>query len=502
MFPDMHGYVINKSERSEFKSLAVVRHLSIRNFRGIKRLDWAPRLGINALIGPGDMGKTSIIEAIEMALTPGAPNVSDTDFYGLDVSKNICIEVTVGDLSDLLLDLEANLPLRGFDATAGTVHPEPSGRLEPVLTVRLSANGDLDVRRQLVRPVPDGEEQADLPRLVRGALVPLRLRTMADHYLSLGERSPATRIAEEALATKPALAAAFRAARQAFASNWMGSLAPVVQALDQIARDVGVPRAIEAQAQLDLRTSRWGDARIALHDKHGLPLRTMGTGSCRLLGAGLQARAAGERSITLIDELEHGLEPYRIARLLHHLGSKASEARQQVFLTTHSPVVLRELSAAQIRVVRRDPVTGEVRVRNADTEPEGQALLRACPEAFLSPSVLVCEGKTEQGLVRGLDLHRGESGGPTMAFLGVTTCDGHGYPSAVQRARALQALGYRVAVLRDDDLPQDPAEAEFLKGGGRVFHWEKGRKTETQRIHTAKAAVAEDRGCAAVTASG
>jgi hypothetical protein len=219
---------------------------------------------------------------------------------------------------------------------------------------------------------------------------------------------------------------------------------------------------------------------VSLHDARGVPMRSFGTGSSRLLAAGLQARAAGERSVTLIDELEHGLEPYRVTRLLHHLGAKATGAGQQVFLTTHSPVVLRELSAAQIRVVRRHAATGTVQIRDAGSVASGQALLRACPKAFLSPSVLVCEGKTEQGLVRGLDLHRSDAGKPSMGFMGAITCDGHGYPSVVTRALALQALGYRVAILRDSDQPAVPEEAELVRQGGRVFHWEEGNHAEAQ----------------------
>ncbi len=88
--------------------------------------------------------------------------------------------------------------------------------------------------------------------------------------------------------------------------------------------------------------------------REDVPLRSMGLGSSRLLVAGLQRRAAPKAHIALIDEIEHGLEPYRIARLLHVLGSKARDPIQ-IFLTTHSPVVLRALSSAQIIVLRRPP---------------------------------------------------------------------------------------------------------------------------------------------------
>src|SRR6266481_6275409 len=54
----------------------------------------------------------------------------------------------------------------------------------------------------------------------------------------------------------------------------------------------------------------------------------------------------------LIDEVEHGLEPHRLIRLLHSIGSKEELPPLQGFLTTHSPVTVRKLSANQLTVLR------------------------------------------------------------------------------------------------------------------------------------------------------
>src|SRR2546427_333495 len=66
-------------------------------------------------------------------------------------------------------------------------------------------------------------------------------------------------------------------------------------------------------------------------------------------GAALQ-HDAGPSQVSLIDEIEHGLEPHRIARLLKHLKGLAQDQTkpQQVFMTTHSPVVIRELAVREI----------------------------------------------------------------------------------------------------------------------------------------------------------
>src|SRR5690606_34219528 len=117
------------------------------------------------------------------------------------------------------------------------------------------------------------------------------------------------------------------------------------------------------------------------------------------------------------DEAEYGLEPFRITRLLNELGSKETNPTKQVFITTHSPYVLRELSAHQLKVLRRAalPQPGQLAtpshyVYTLGKSEQEQATLRACAEAFFSRKVIVCEGKTEIGLIRGIDLYSQEQG--------------------------------------------------------------------------------------------
>ena len=47
-----------------------IRHISIKNFRGIKELDWKVTGDFVCLIGPGDSTKSTILDAIECALYP------------------------------------------------------------------------------------------------------------------------------------------------------------------------------------------------------------------------------------------------------------------------------------------------------------------------------------------------------------------------------------------------------------------------------------------------
>jgi len=75
-----------------------VRHLAVRNFRSIQSLDWAPAPGVNCLIGAGDSGKSTILDAIDLCL--GARRFvtfCDTDFSALDVGTPLSISVTLGE---------------------------------------------------------------------------------------------------------------------------------------------------------------------------------------------------------------------------------------------------------------------------------------------------------------------------------------------------------------------------------------------------------------------
>jgi hypothetical protein len=290
------------------------------------------------------------------------------------------------------------------------------------------------------------------------------------------------RFSSERPDTGAILAQARLAAKDAFGQRSGTLFEDILKIVNAVARELAVDIGPAAQALLDTQEVSIGNGVIALHDASNVPLRNLGLGSSRLLVAGLQRHSAIGKHIALIDELEHGLEPYRITQLLHVLGSKASGA-WQIFLTTHSPVVLRELSAPQIVVVRRP---------QADTEPHRmlpigeaehrQKALRACAEAFLTPRILVCEGKTEMGLIRGLDLYWHEHGEPTLARCGVYAADGGG-AEALNRAMVFVELGYETAMLRDDDVRLSTTDLTKLTTAGiRIFQWENHQSFEQALI--------------------
>ncbi|MFZ5965540.1 ATP-dependent nuclease [Thalassococcus sp. BH17M4-6] len=82
--------------------MAVIRKVDISHFRSIKSFEWYPSPGLNCLIGSGDAGKSTIIDAIDLCLgARRSVHVSDADFYELDVETPISITLTLGALSDV-----------------------------------------------------------------------------------------------------------------------------------------------------------------------------------------------------------------------------------------------------------------------------------------------------------------------------------------------------------------------------------------------------------------
>jgi putative ATP-dependent endonuclease of OLD family len=427
--------------------MARIRRVQIENFRGIVALDWLPEPGINCLIGPGDSGKSSILEAIDLCL--GARRTiqfTDADFHQLNVEQPIVITVTMGELDDELKDLESyGLYLRGFNGDSGTIEDEPEKDLETVLSLRLTVASDLEPVWTLVSDRAEAQGQSrNLNWSDRVRLAPTRLGLMADYHLGWRRGSVLNRVSDERADASTALVQAAREARRTFGDSAQDQLKETLGIVASTAKELGIPVGDSVSAMLDAHSISFSGGTISLHSGDGIPLRGLGVGSTRLLIAGLQRRAAQQSTVILVDELEHGLEPHRIIRLLGSLGAKEKQAPLQVFMTTHSPVALRELSGNQLFVVRRTPDGHKVLVLG--TSDDIQSTIRLYPDAFLATSVIVCEGACEVGLLRGLDQFRVANEEVSISAHGVALVDcggGEPDPSRVHRRSVHSATASR-----------------------------------------------------------
>jgi putative ATP-dependent endonuclease of the OLD family len=110
-----------------------IRHLSVRNFRGIRELDWPiPDRNVLCLIGHGDSTKSTILEALRRIFHPQW-NLSfdDADFHLCNPINSITIEAILGDLPDEFRDLEKyGHWLCGWNAEALARADDPGDGLE------------------------------------------------------------------------------------------------------------------------------------------------------------------------------------------------------------------------------------------------------------------------------------------------------------------------------------------------------------------------------------
>jgi putative ATP-dependent endonuclease of the OLD family len=461
--------------------MAIIRKIEISNFRCLKKFEWLPSLGVNCLIGPGDSGKSTILDAIDYCL--GARRnlqITDTDFHELDVSDHININITLGTLDDALKNVDTyGLYLRGFDSTNGNIVEEPDAALETVLTLSMTVAGDLEPQWKLLsQRAADQGQSRNLSWADRQRIAPTRLGNFSENHLSWRRGSILNRISEERADASTALLTIARDMRAEFGEQAGKQLAEALEIVTDTANDLGIPVGDQVKALLDAHSVSIGTGTISLHDDKGVPLKALGLGSARLLIAGLQRRGAKKSSMAIVDELEHGLEPHRIIRLIDALGAKEEPPPLQVFITTHSPVAVRELSGNQLFVIRN---VGEERfAKLVGTGDDIQGTIRLYPEALLAPSVMVCEGASEVGLLRGLDQHRITKGETALTALGIGLVDGGG-TNTFRRANAFLLLGYRTAVLRDSDRPLSAlAEKTFRNSGGALFAWTQGRALEDE----------------------
>ena len=456
-----------------------VRQLNIENFRGIKRLAWTLPADqrLITLIGPGDSGKSTILEAVHLLLGDRwNVSFSDVDFYGVDPTTPIQIRAVVTDVPGALLkDHTFGFWQSGLGAD-GQLYQEPEDPFEPCLVVRLTVDESLEPLWEVVRA--DGDSR-NITSSQRREFSTFRVDDRTDAQLRWTRTSALGRLSAEDGAEREALAAAERAARDALAGHESAALNALVEKVQSHANKVGSSDFKAIRAGLDASRSGMG-ANLALYEDV-VPLMAYGLGSRRLASLAVQQMAAGDRAIAVIDELESGLEPHRAVRLLNYLDS---DPYSQVFVTTHSPIVVEQAPIESLSVVQT--TAGEVTITSLGGSGEVmKALRRAVPSSLLARKVVIGEGKTEYGVLAACfgrwDEERSATGLTTSAGEGLAIQNGNGGEQAAHRAEAMVPLGCGVLALIDNDVRSaDPHITMAEQAGATVIRWDLGRCIESQ----------------------
>jgi len=464
-----------------------VRDLSIRNYRGIKDLNWSTAARFVCLIGIGDSSKTTVLRAIDLVLCPRwNPQISDGDFYQCDVSNPIEIVATVSGLPIDLQRLSHLGPwLRGV-AADGTIHDEPEPGDERSLTIRFSVDATLEPKWSLVKSAMPEErsigasDRAELGVFLVGEDPDSHLKWVrGSALLQVGVRADPSSV----------LIGARRAARQAVFDAPSAELDATAAQAAVLMMGIGGAAMSDPRAGLDPSQMRRGES-LLLHDG-AIPATQFGGGTQRLSGLAFQLAACSSQSIVLIDEIEHGLEPHRLLHVLRALQRRATEGNGQVILTTHSPLVVTALPATTLCIARSNGGTvtlSEVPQSLEGLENEPQSIVRTGPSAMLSRQILVCEGKTEVGLLTAVIEYWDLTATEPAALLGTALRHGEGCASP-KKAQALAGLGYRTALVADDDLQGGDRiafEADVVAAGTKgvtIVRWANGHSIESQLIN-------------------
>jgi putative ATP-dependent endonuclease of OLD family len=167
-------------------------------------------------------------------------------------------------------------------------------------------------------------------------------------------------------------------------------------------------------------------------------------------------------SITTIDEIERGLEPYRLRKLLSILAETAGQA----FITTHSAVAISCIAKGNLWYL---DAKGNIGHLPSDKVGPQQ---RRDPETFLAKLAVVGEGITEVGVLRYL-LQAAFTTDPLD--YGVRVCDGQGNESVLGLLETLAKANLSFAALVDDE-GKHPTRWKALKAtmNDFLFQWPKG----------------------------
>ena len=441
-----------------------IRLLKIERFRGIEALTWRPGSGFNVILGGGDVGKTTILDAIALLLSPtNSTTLSDTDYHGRNVRDGFVVEavMTLPPDSGIHFQFKPSWPWawNGEDAVVPSSKEDDTSVQDPVYRLRVRGTEDLELAYETIQP--DGRADSLTVGLRRTiGLVRLGGDDWNDRDLRLVQGSALDRLlSDKGLRSRMAAALATTEVRSRLADDKK----EVLTSLDGAFVGQRLPHG------LDLSVIGGRGASIAsmigltaLRDGIQLPLAGWGAGTRRLSALTIAEQKQGQMPVIAVDELERGLEPYRQKTLVERLRNKGS----QVFATTHSPFVISAGASASFWFVDYETSIGPLdgnkieRVRGED------------PSVFLSRFAVIAEGATEVGFVSGL--LRRMLGVPLDAH-GIHICDGGSHETTLDLLEALIEGGLRFAGFADNE-DKHPTRWQGVANalGPLLFRWSSG----------------------------
>jgi putative ATP-dependent endonuclease of OLD family len=449
-------------------SASTIYHLLIERFRGIQNLSWHPTAGVNVILGGGDVGKTTILDAIALLFSPINPSIlSDTDYYGRDDKAGFVIEAVVSLplTTGIATQVKASWPWdwNGSAAVVPTIEGEGTPNNEPVYRLRLRGTEDLELLYEIIRP--DGEADV-FPVALRRAIGLVRLSgdDRNDRDLRLVQGSALDRLlSDKGLRSR----LASELAKNDVKGELLDSAKDILKALDTAFKTKGLPDGLDLAI-----TGGQGMSVAALigltaqRESVQLPLASWGAGTRRIAALTIAEQNQGETPITLVDEIERGLEPYRQRSLMEKLQT----GKSQTFVTTHSPSTISASSNASLWYVDHAGSIGMLDPAKTTRHRRND------PETFLSRLTIVAEGASELGFVT---TFLKKALGSGLEKHGIYVSDGGGHEATLGLLEALAGSGMRFGGFVDHE-GTHPTRWEKVSQrlDKLLFRWESGNLEE------------------------
>jgi putative ATP-dependent endonuclease of OLD family len=453
---------------------ATILRLKIERYRAFQKFDWFPKAGLNVILGGGDAGKTTILEAIALLLNPSnAALLSDNDYWRRQRKDGFFIGAIISLPPDSTVATQSRpaYPWEWDGRQAckpqesdegGPAHPVGP----PVYKISVSGSDELDLTYAIHNP----NDSTDIfsPTLRREiGLVRLGGDDRNDRDLRLVQGSALDRLLSDK-ALRSRLTSTFSDVDVKAQLQSEGQ-----EAVKQL-NDTFEERALPHDLGLGLSAGQ-GQSISALIgltaaiEESRLPLSSWGSGTRRLASLAVAQACRSGCPITLVDEAERGLEPYRQRKLVTELA----EGPSQVVMTTHSAPALAAAEPATIWYLSQNHIIAEL------SSPRSVQLHKRDPEAFLSRLTLMGEGPTEVGFIEAV-LERELA--TDLLDLGVRLCDGQGNTFTLELLEEFSKAKLGVAAFVDCE-GDNITRWNNLKSamGDLLFQWPSGC-TETNLI--------------------
>lgn len=423
-----------------------IHSLSISNFKGICEFEQTfGQKNFICVIGRGDSGKTTILEAINLVLSSNWNiSFSDNDFHNQNIEKPIEITATLYDLpQSILKESKFGLHLRGIDFSTNLINDDVQQNDIPSITLKLVVTKSLEPIWYITneRTQPDVEIKSS----DRSKFNTFLISDYIDRHFSWSKGSPLYALLkadDSAINATELILETIREAKSKIDSSAFPDLQTIIDNIKINAQKFGVELS-KINTTVDFRDIIIKEGKINLHDE-STPIRLKGKGSKRLLSIAIQLElfSLNNGGILLIDEIEQGLEPDRVQNLARILKNNENS---QVFITTHSRDVIVELSSDDLFKLSKNSN------KLYNFKASEQETLRINPEAFFSKKLILCEGATEVGIVRGINNFNYQNNDFRFSINGVRYLDCKGDSKIKEYIDVFKDKEYDLLVFCDSD---------------------------------------------------